>query len=171
VEARALTKRLAYSQVVQGIGYETYETLQLNRESGVAVSKSGDGTVPYQSLRQPAAWAKDGIDVEIHEIPGCDHLGVAMRDETFAIIKGLLGIGDVVAPTLHIAAGDGQSHNHSSRGGGSRSGEGAGQLKGRDVSGDIEVGRLSWVQRSGNNRLCECVAKVRPVCISSAPTR
>ena len=34
---------------------------------------SGDGTVPYASMRHVMTWKEAGVDVECVEMPGCLH--------------------------------------------------------------------------------------------------
>ena len=80
-------------KVVDGIGYETVEVAQRRPDTGEIVKLSGDGTVPYYSLRAPAMWHQAATcevmshevlecaltviesEVSIHELPGCDHPG------------------------------------------------------------------------------------------------
>eukprot|EP00124_Ichthyophonus_hoferi_P004326 Ihof_evm2s462 gene=Ihof_evmTU2s462 len=58
----------------EGIIYETEKTPQKRLDTGEQVTSSGDGTVPYQSLRFPGTWKGiPGLCVDITEHAGMKH--------------------------------------------------------------------------------------------------
>jgi len=57
-----------------GIAFETTKTYQTQMDTGDKVFISGDGTVPYASLRFPMTWkATHGTDVMCVELEGLEH--------------------------------------------------------------------------------------------------
>jgi hypothetical protein len=59
---------------VQGIGYETKDTVQgtLRSSTGLHGHRSGDGTVPYVSLTYCTEWRQD-LELRIEELEGVEH--------------------------------------------------------------------------------------------------
>jgi len=85
-------------RVIDGIGYETQYVPQIcpDDPSGDRVYASGDGTVNYQSLRWPMTWQSERCQVNLHELPGCDHRGVSTDNRMKQILCNILKIGDQV---------------------------------------------------------------------------
>ena len=59
---------------VQGIGYETKDTVQgtLRSSTGLHGHRSGDGTVPYVSLNYCTEWRQD-LELRVEELEGVEH--------------------------------------------------------------------------------------------------
>lgn len=86
----------AVKGVVRGKpGQEPQATDPWSGEFG-KVFKSGDGTVPYWSLRGAEMWAKDGVNVNIVEIEGAGHRSIHnFPADHFAVLMHLADEPDV----------------------------------------------------------------------------
>jgi hypothetical protein len=68
---------------VQGIGYETKDTVQgtLRSSTGLHGHRSGDGTVPYVSLNYCTEWRQD-LELRIEELEGVEHREILSTGST-----------------------------------------------------------------------------------------
>jgi len=78
-------------KVIGGVGFETHDLLQKRPDSGEEVYLSGDGTVNYQSLRWAGTW-RNQCEVEIYELPGCDHRGASSDARMLGALRKILGL-------------------------------------------------------------------------------
>mmetsp|Transcript_30290 Transcript_30290/g.63478 ORF Transcript_30290/g.63478 Transcript_30290/m.63478 type:complete len:777 (+) Transcript_30290:215-2545(+) len=81
-------------QVSNGLILETKNTPQSIYGSNISVMKSGDGTVPYQSLQQCRMWQGKGVakcDVTVHEIDGAEHRAILNDARFHKILLIILG--------------------------------------------------------------------------------
>jgi len=96
-EAR-LTKDSSNTHVIKnGLISETNKTPQKVKRVGHANEthwKSGDGTVPYQSLQHCRAW-EGSCDVTVHEIDSAEHRGILGDARFHKILLELLGCRQV----------------------------------------------------------------------------
>lgn len=74
-----------------GQGFETESVPQIQQDTQEQVFLSGDGTVNYQSLRHCAMW-EGSCDVQIFELPDCDHRGVSYDSRMLKLLSGVLGL-------------------------------------------------------------------------------
>lgn len=80
--------------MVGGIGYEVPDVQQTREDTKEVVYRSGDGTVPYHSIRVPGTWHSDTCNVKLIELPGCGHRGSCEHPRMFEEVMPLLGIGE-----------------------------------------------------------------------------
>ena len=58
-------------RTLHGRGFETNEVQQVRPDTNEPFYRSGDGTVPYQSLRVAATWQSESCNAAVFELPGC----------------------------------------------------------------------------------------------------
>ncbi len=81
-------------QLSNGLILETKNTPQAIYGSNISVKKSGDGTVPYQSLQQCRMWQGKGVakcNVTVHEIDGAEHRAILNDSRFHSILLNILG--------------------------------------------------------------------------------
>ena len=77
--------------VYDGQGFEVGQVPQVLPDAQKQVFHSGDGTVNYQSLRHAATW-KTSCNVQMYELPACDHRGVSQDPRMLRILGEVLGL-------------------------------------------------------------------------------
>ena len=65
---------------------------QVQPDTQELVYLCGDGTVNYCSLRHAATWNSSSCDVQVFELPGCDHRGVSTDARMLEVLCGVLGL-------------------------------------------------------------------------------
>eukprot|EP00658_Telonema_sp_P-2_P049167 TRINITY_DN37392_c0_g1_i1.p1 TRINITY_DN37392_c0_g1~~TRINITY_DN37392_c0_g1_i1.p1 ORF type:complete len:253 (-),score=38.80 TRINITY_DN37392_c0_g1_i1:259-1017(-) len=79
--------RLCYN----GLGFEDMAGQQVRPDTGEPVCLAGDGTVNYHSLRWCCTW-KEHCDLQVFELPGCDHRGVSTDPRMLDLLRCELGL-------------------------------------------------------------------------------
>jgi hypothetical protein len=79
-------------QFTKGTGYETLNTPQANIEkfTGFGGSKSGDGTVPYDSLNYCLKW-REKLDLEVMELERAEHRDIVSTRMFFKLLVEYAG--------------------------------------------------------------------------------
>mmetsp|Transcript_14283 Transcript_14283/g.36075 ORF Transcript_14283/g.36075 Transcript_14283/m.36075 type:complete len:576 (+) Transcript_14283:211-1938(+) len=72
----------------RGILKETAATQQVVADTGEVKAVSGDGTVPYASLRYCMAWRRHGVDVDVAELPGALHRDILNEPNMHELLLG-----------------------------------------------------------------------------------
>mmetsp|Transcript_892 Transcript_892/g.2702 ORF Transcript_892/g.2702 Transcript_892/m.2702 type:complete len:820 (-) Transcript_892:1763-4222(-) len=86
--AGALARNANGYTIQGGIIKETRDTKQVLQDTGEVKAISGDGTVPYTSLRHCMTWKDHGVDVQCMEITDCLHRDILNDKRLHRVLLG-----------------------------------------------------------------------------------